>query len=43
MESTSSSKQEDEMDCGYGYTYACGYDVLAGSTKCGYGYYYHCR
>lgn len=36
-------KRETNINCGYQYTYGCGFDVMAGSTKCGYGYYYTCR
>lgn len=37
------SDVEPTMECGYQYTYGCGFDAISGSTKCGYGYYYVCH
>lgn len=37
------NKEETNINCGYNYTYGCGFDVMSGTTKCGYGYYYTCR
>ena len=34
--------KEEEINCGYKYTYSCGFDAMSGATKCGYGYYYTC-
>lgn len=37
------NNEDASIDCGYNYTYGCGFDAISGSTKCGYGYYYTCR
>lgn len=37
------STNESSINCGYQYTYSCGFDVMSGTNKCGYGYYYTCR
>ena len=42
MESTDTSQEYEETECGYKYTYGCGLDIISGSTKCGYGYYFVC-
>lgn len=41
-ESTDTSSIQEETECGYKYTYGCGFDVISGSVKCGYGYYFVC-
>ena len=37
------NSEDTSIDCGYNYTYGCGFDIMSGGTKCGYGYYYTCR
>lgn len=41
--STNNIDTETEVECGYTYTYGCGYDILSQTTGCNYGYYYVCH
>ena len=42
-ETSEKSTNESSINCGYQYTYGCGFDVMSGTNKCGYGYIYTCR
>lgn len=42
-ETNEKSTNKSSINCGYQYTYSCGFDVMSGTNKCGYGYYYTCR
>lgn len=37
------NQEEHSIDCGFKYTYTCGYEVSSGQCKCGYGYFYTCN
>ena len=41
--STNNINTETEVECGYEYTYGCGYDILSQKTGGSYGYYYICH
>ena len=38
----SSDAVTKETDCGYKYTYTCGFNAMTGRTECNHGYYYVC-
>ena len=35
-ETSEKSTNESSINCGYQYTYRCGFDVMSGTNKCGY-------
>ena len=36
------SSADKENNCGYKYTYTCGFNAMTGRTECNHGYYYVC-
>lgn len=42
VEDTNNTTTNETTECGYKYTYSCGFDAMSGKVKCGTGYYYVC-
>lgn len=38
----SNGSADKENNCGYKYTYTCGFNIMTGRTECNHGYYYVC-
>ena len=42
-EEGTSSNEPSEINCGYKYTYTCGFNIMSGRTECNHGYFYVCN
>lgn len=38
-----SSNEPSNVNCGYKYTYTCGFNMMSGRTECNHGYYMVCN